>query len=196
MSFRLFLLGLTHTNHTTIYIYIYRHVAVRAQNSLALSRHQFLSSISPGRSSRQHPVSAEICCIYALAGRATFARPCERVHKSISLMSLSLHLQQCPASLVLQLLFYGVQRSGLVQYFSQHSCIIAVKLSFHRFSQRPCGASIQQVSSGHQLGKYCGSFYQSDLTSISPIAYHKLSMPLLVACCCHSRLIRRCCRCG
>ena len=35
-----------------------------------------------------------------LAGRPTFARPCEGVHKSRSLMSSSLLLQQCPACLV------------------------------------------------------------------------------------------------
>ena len=35
-------------------------------------------------------------------------------------------------------------------------------------------------------------FYRSDLTSIWPIAYLKLSMPLLVVCWCHSRLMRCC----
>ena len=35
-----------------------------------------------------------------LAGRPTFARPCEGVHRCMSLMSLSLLLQQCPACLV------------------------------------------------------------------------------------------------
>ena len=49
--------------------------------------------------------SACICvCIvghgYITAGRPAFARPCEGVHRSTSLMSSSLLLQQCPACLV------------------------------------------------------------------------------------------------
>ena len=36
----------------------------------------------------------------ALAGRPAFARPCEGVHMSISLVSSSLLLRQCPACLV------------------------------------------------------------------------------------------------
>ena len=43
-----------------------------------------------------------------------------------------------------QLLLYRVLSLGLVQYFSQHSCVIAVKLFLHTFSLRPCGASIKQ----------------------------------------------------
>ena len=38
--------------------------------------------------------------MYVRAGRPAFARPCEGVHKSTSLMSSSLLLQQCPACLV------------------------------------------------------------------------------------------------
>ena len=52
------------------------------------------------RSSRLQPVSAQSCCIQVLAGRPAFSRPCERVHRSMSLMSSSLLLQQCPACLV------------------------------------------------------------------------------------------------
>ena len=43
--------------------YIHHHVMLPAQISLTLSRHQSLSSIAPGRSSRLHPVSAQSCCI-------------------------------------------------------------------------------------------------------------------------------------
>ena len=32
---------------------------------------------------------------------------------------------------------------GLVQYCSQHSCVVAIKPFLHTFSQRPCSASIQ-----------------------------------------------------
>ena len=41
--------------------------------------------------------------MYVRAGRPAFARPCVGVHKSTSLMSSSLLLQQCPACLVRQL---------------------------------------------------------------------------------------------
>ena len=53
-----------------------------------------------GRSSGLHPVSAQSCCMYIRAGRPAFARPCEGVHRSTSLTSSSLLLQQCPACLV------------------------------------------------------------------------------------------------
>ena len=54
----------------------------------------------PGRSSGQHPVSSHSCWMYVRAGRPAFARPCVGVHKSTSLLSSSLLLQQCPACLV------------------------------------------------------------------------------------------------
>ena len=97
-----------------IYIYIYmcvcvcvcviyhhhHHVALVALISLTLSRHSSLSFIALGRSSGQHPVSSHSCWMYVRAGRPAFARPCVGVHKSTSLMSSSLLLQQCPACLV------------------------------------------------------------------------------------------------
>ena len=52
------------------------------------------------RSSRLHPVSAQSCCMSVLAGRPAFARLCEGVHWSTSLMSSYLLLQLCPACLV------------------------------------------------------------------------------------------------
>ena len=76
----------------------HHHVALVARISLTLSRHSSLSFIAPGRSSGQHPVSSHSCWMYARAGRPAFARPCVGVHKSTSLMSSSLLLQQCPAS--------------------------------------------------------------------------------------------------
>ena len=94
---------LTHT-HTHIYIYIYiyhhHHVALVARISLTLSRHSSLSFIALGRSSGQHPVSSHSCWMYVRAGRPAFARTCVGVHKSTSLMSSSLLLQQCPDCLV------------------------------------------------------------------------------------------------
>ena len=93
-----------------IYIYIYilgkvyniyhHHVVPLAQISLTLSRHFFLSFIASGKSSGQHPISWHSCCMYVLAGHPAFARPYVGVHRSTSLMSSSLLLQQCPACLV------------------------------------------------------------------------------------------------
>ena len=60
----------------------------------------FPSFIASGRSSGLHPVSSHSCCMYVLAGRPTFARPYVGAHRSRSLMSSSLLLQQCPACLV------------------------------------------------------------------------------------------------
>ena len=78
----------------------YHHIALVARISLTLSRHSSLSFIALGRSSRQHPVSSHSCWMYVRAGRPAFARPCVGIHKSTSLMSSSLLLQQCPACLV------------------------------------------------------------------------------------------------
>ena len=68
--------------------------------SLTLSRHFSLSFIAFGRSSGLHPVSPKSCCMYVRAGRPAFAWPYAGVHRSTSLMSSSLLLQQCPACLV------------------------------------------------------------------------------------------------
>ena len=68
--------------------------------SLTLSHHFSLSFIASGRSSRRHPVSSHSCCMYVRAGRPAFARPYLGVHRSTSLMSLSLLPPQWPACLV------------------------------------------------------------------------------------------------
>ena len=60
----------------------------------------FLSFIASGRSSALHPVSSHSCCKFVRVGHPAFARPYVEVHKSTSLMSSSLLLQQCPACLV------------------------------------------------------------------------------------------------
>ena len=83
-----------------IYIYHHHHVVPQAQISLTLSRHFSLSFITFGRSSGLHPVSSHSCCMYVRAGRPAFAWPYAGVHRSTSLMSSSLLLQQCPACLV------------------------------------------------------------------------------------------------
>ena len=86
----------------SIYIYHHHHhhIALVARISLTLSRHSSLSFIGLGRSSGQHPVSSHSCWMYVRVGRPAFARPCVGIHKSTSLMSSSLLLQQCPACLV------------------------------------------------------------------------------------------------
>ena len=81
-------------------IWANHHIALEARISLTLSRHSSLSFIALGRSSGQHPVSSHSCWMYVRAGRPVFARPCVGIHKSTSLMSSSLLLQQCPACLV------------------------------------------------------------------------------------------------
>ena len=70
-----------------------------ARISKNLTHHLFLSSIASARSSRQHPVSVQRCCRQVLVSRPTLARPCEGVHRRMSLMSASLLLQQCLACL-------------------------------------------------------------------------------------------------
>ena len=77
------------------YHHHHHHVVLVARISLTLSRHFSLSFIASGMSSGQHPVSSHSCWMYVRAGR-----PCVGVHKSTSLMSSSLLLQQCPACLV------------------------------------------------------------------------------------------------
>ena len=81
-------------------IHHHHHVVLVAWISLTLSRHFSLSFIASDRSSGQHPVYSHSCWMYVCAGRPAFARPCVGVHKSTSLMSSSLLLQQCPACLV------------------------------------------------------------------------------------------------
>ena len=78
----------------------HHHIALVARISLTLSHHSSLSFIALCRSSGQHRVSSHSCWMYVHAGRPAFARPCVGIHKSTSLMSSSLLLQQCPACLV------------------------------------------------------------------------------------------------
>ena len=79
----------------------HHHIALVARISLTLSRHSSLSFIALGRSSGRQPVSSHSCWMYVRAGRPAFARPCLGIHKSTSLTSSFLLLQQCPACLVI-----------------------------------------------------------------------------------------------
>ena len=78
----------------------HHHIVSPARISLTFSRHYSLSFIASDRSSGLHPVSSHSCCMYVRAGRPAFAQSYVGVHKSTSLMSSSLLLQQCPAYLV------------------------------------------------------------------------------------------------
>ena len=78
----------------------HHHVVPPARISLTFSRHFSLSFIASGRSSGLHPVSSRSCRMYVRADCPAFARPYVGVHRSTSLMSSSLLLQQCPACLV------------------------------------------------------------------------------------------------
>ena len=83
-----------------VYHHHHHHVVPPARISLILSRHVSLSFIAFGWSSGLHPVSSYSCCMYVRTGRPAFAWPYAGVHRSTSLMSSSLLLQQCPACLV------------------------------------------------------------------------------------------------
>ena len=83
-----------------IYIYHHHHAEPQARISLTLSRHFSRSCIASSRSSGLHPASLQSCCMYVQAGCLAFLRPYVGVHRSTSLMSSSLLLQQFPACLV------------------------------------------------------------------------------------------------
>ena len=78
----------------------HHHRIVRlARISLTFFLHVSLSFIASGRSSGLHPVSSHSCCMYVRAGRPAFDWPYAGVHRSTSLTSSSLLLQQWPACL-------------------------------------------------------------------------------------------------
>ena len=79
---------------------LHHHVVPLAWISLTRSRHFSLSFIASGKSSALHPVSSHSCCMYVRAGCPAFARQYVGVHRSTSLTSPSLLLQQSPACLV------------------------------------------------------------------------------------------------
>ena len=86
--------------HFYTYHHHHYHVVPLARIYLTLSRHFSISFIASGRSYWLHPVSSHSCCMYVLAGRPAFARLYAVVHRSTSLMSSSLLLQQCTTCLV------------------------------------------------------------------------------------------------
>ena len=87
------------TNKPINHHHHHHHVVPLARISLTLPRHFSLSFIAFGRSSGLHPVSSHSCCMYVRVSSPAFARPYAGVHRSTSLLSSSLLLQQCPACL-------------------------------------------------------------------------------------------------
>ena len=73
-----------------------------AQISLTISRHFSQSFIASNRFQGYipYPISSHSFCMYVRAGRPAFARLYVGVHRSTSLISSSLLLQQCPVCLV------------------------------------------------------------------------------------------------
>ena len=107
LSHFIILLILTFSFNICHHHHHHHHVVPPARISLTLSRHFSLSFITSGRSSELNPVSSQSYCMYVRAGRPAFARPYMGVHRSTSLMSSSLLLQQCPACLVTpQIIFF------------------------------------------------------------------------------------------
>ena len=90
-------------HYATHAVYHHHHAVPQARISLTLSHHFSLPFIASGRFSGLHPESSHSCCMYVWAGRPVFARLCEGIHRSTSLMSLSLLLQQWTPVLMLHL---------------------------------------------------------------------------------------------
>ena len=97
----------------------HHHVVPPAWISLTLSRHFSQSFIASGRSSGLHPISSHSCCMYVRTGRPAFARPYVGVHRSTSLMSSSLLLQQCSACLV-HLMLQAILNKSWRQHPTRH----------------------------------------------------------------------------
>ena len=125
----------------------------------------------------------------------------------MSLMSSSLPRQQCPACPVcltwIILLIGGMwqYRCCFVGYCLQDlfniACSILMQLHSSFYSIRLVRLHAVHPNSSIDmtlLGKKRVLFYRSGLTSMWPIVYRHLSMPLLVACWCLSQLMRNCVR--
>ena len=171
----------------TLLYHHHHHVVQLAQISLTLSHHFSLLFIASGRSSGLHPVSSHSCWMYVHAGRPAFARPYvgEGVHRSTSLMSSSLLLQQCPACLV-RLTWIVFVMGGRWPYSwcfvecCRQDCLIllATFLRSCRLASSPAVLLASKwcihtaVSTRLLLGRNCVSFYRSGLISMWPIAVH------------------------
>ena len=155
--------------------YHHHHVAPLARIFLTLSRHFSLSFIASGRFSGLHPVSSHNYCMYVRAGRPAFAWPYMGVHRSTSLMSSSLLLQQCPACLV-RLTWIVFVIGGRWPYIwcfvGCCSILLATFLCNWRLASSPAVLLASKwcihtaVSTRPLPGRNCVSFYRSGLISI------------------------------
>ena len=105
----------------------HHHIVPQARVSLTLSRHFSQSFIAYGRFSGPHPISSHSCWMHVRAGRPAFARLYVGVHRSGSLMSSSLLLQQCLACLVclpwIVFVMVAISLSGNTPLETNHSYI-------------------------------------------------------------------------
>ena len=152
-----------------------------ARISPTLSCHFSLSFIVSYRSSGLHPVSSHSCCMYVRAGRPAFARPYVGVHRSTSLMSTSLLLQQCLVHLTWIVFVMG----GRWPYTWCFGCV-ATRTCSILLTALLCNCRLASsravllaskwciytaVSTRLLPGRNCVSFYRSSLISIWSIAY-------------------------
>ena len=166
-----------------IYIHIHRntytrkyhhhHVTLLAWIFLTFSHHSSLSSIAPGRSPGLYSISVQTCCMQVLAGQPAFDRQCEGVHRSLSLMSLSLFPQQCSACPIRWIVWivsaggwwpYSCFLWGVASLLDIARCIL-VQLPSSFFSIRFVSIHIA-VLTRPLLGRNCVLFYWSGLNSI------------------------------
>ena len=117
----------------------HHHVAPPARISLTVSRHFSLSFIASGRSSGLHPVVlTQLLYVGSCWSSPTLAHPCVGVHRSTSLMSSSLLLQQCPACLVRRtcivfVMGAGVRIVGVSWGVVARTCLILLSTFLYNF---------------------------------------------------------------
>ena len=123
-----------------LFIHHHHHVAMVAQISLILSRHPFLSSIAPVKSSMLLDISSSWSS-YLFSSmwrgpREFIAYEFVLTSPWVSRISDSSNLDSFRDRwlVAVQLLFCRVLLLGLVQYSSQHSCVIVAELFLYTFS--------------------------------------------------------------
>ena len=131
--------------HTFHHHHHYHHVVLSAQISLTLSCHPSLSSIASRRFSMLHPVSVHVCrsklvflplLVHVRGSQEVVTNELVPTSPAVSCVSGSFNLDSFRDGLyvAVQSLLCGVLPPGVVQYCSQHSCVVAVKLFLHMFS--------------------------------------------------------------
>ena len=164
-----------------------------ARISLTLSRHFSLSFLASGRPSGLHLVCSHRCCMYVQAVRPALSRPYVGVHRSTSLMSSFLLLQQCPACLVrlTRIVFVMAGRWPYSWCFVECCCQdlfniarnVLVYLLLEPFCLRLSGASIQQYRHDRCLEETAFHFIGHMIDSLSiavPAFVSRVSMSFSV----------------